>query len=239
MQLAVIACSVFTGLLTQELTQNSPPCRIFYLEQGLHNTPTRLREEIQRCIRQIDALNRQAAPEKQYDGIALLYGFCGGGVNGICAGNLPLILPRTDDCMGILLGSQQRYLAYLQSLGQIYWLSGAWYDYAVLPSRERLTQMQEQFTLRFGAENARYLIDSELDTLKRYRNGVFIRSSLDSPNHTASAYRACEDFGWQYWEVDGDCSLLSDLLGGRWDNERFLQVAPHKAVDIYTDTKKD
>jgi hypothetical protein len=50
------------------------------------------------------------SPRRRFDAIALAYGLCGGGVSGIRAMQPPHHHPAHNDCIGILLGSQARYL---------------------------------------------------------------------------------------------------------------------------------
>ncbi|MEM1483957.1 DUF1638 domain-containing protein [Oscillospiraceae bacterium PP1C4] len=238
MRLAVISCAIFTRMLSRAVADCPNSCRLFFLEQGLHNTPILLREKIQQCIDEVEVHNRSVSKTQQFDAILLAYGLCSNGICGVRAGDIPLIIPRTDDCIGIFLGSQSRYLDYFYKIGGVYWFNSAWYEQAVLPSKSRLDELFEQYNTQYGEDSAGYLIETELDSLHRYRNAVFIRDPFDYDEHIRNAKQAASDFGWGYHEVNGDSSMISRLLEGEWGSKEFLFVPPNQSiVPTYDDLK--
>ena len=150
--MGLIACEV----LRQELSAAMEPCgHTFFpvwMRQGLHDTPDLLRAQVQTEIARLE----QAEPP--LDAILLGYGLCGGGTAGLCAGNVPLVLPRTDDCIGILLGSQERYLSFFHSRSGIYWFSTGWLTFADTPSESYYAEKLRDYAARFGEEDARWLL---------------------------------------------------------------------------------
>jgi len=183
MRLAVISCAIFTRMLCRAVTDCSNSCRLFFLEQGLHNTPALLREQIQLCIDEVQVHNYSGSNAHRFDAIVLAYGLCSNGVCGVHARDIPLIIPRTDDCIGIFLGSQTRYLDYFHKIGGVYWFNRAWYEQAALPSKHQLDALFEQYRIQYGEDSAHYLIETELDSLRRYQNAVFIRDPFDCDDH--------------------------------------------------------
>ena len=90
----VIACRVFESLLEKILPEGSFD-HITYLDYGLHRVPEKLTHAVQE---EIDAVETPSL-------IVLGYGLCGNGLKGIQSGQHTLLIPRTDDCIAILLGS--------------------------------------------------------------------------------------------------------------------------------------
>ena len=108
MRLAAIACRVFTRELSAAVAKCAHPVEVSWLPQGLHDTPDLLRARINATIDAIERVDAEAPARRRLDAIVLCYGLCGGGLDGVRAGRLPLVVPRADDCIGILLGSQKR-----------------------------------------------------------------------------------------------------------------------------------
>lgn len=111
MRIAVIACRVFTRELSYYVSQSPHTVEVFWLPQGLHDTPDRLRRMIADTLGEIDRQREERLLKYSPDAIALAYGLCSNGVVGLESRDVPLIVPRTDDCIAQFLGSQRRYLA--------------------------------------------------------------------------------------------------------------------------------
>ena len=58
-----------------------------------------------------------------YDAILLGYALCGRGTEGLRAGKTQLVLPRLHDCIGLLMGSHQAYMAYFEGHPGVYYRS--------------------------------------------------------------------------------------------------------------------
>ena len=82
-----------------------------WLPQGLHDTPEllhkRLESELDRLYADIED-RALRCPKPDY--IGLCYGLCSNGVVGLTARDIPIVVPRCDDCTALFLGSQKRYM---------------------------------------------------------------------------------------------------------------------------------
>jgi hypothetical protein len=94
----IIACQVFQHLIETRLPPGLAES-ITYLDYGLHKIPRNLTTRLQELIDGIEVPSL----------VVLGYGLCGNGLNGVRAGKHILLVPRTDDCIAILLGSHQAY----------------------------------------------------------------------------------------------------------------------------------
>src|SRR3989304_58946 len=125
---------------------------VIMVEQGLHRRPNGLREELQRII------DGQPAGET----IGLAYGLCGNGLLGLRAGQHSLVVPRVDDCIGLLLGSRQVHRQVLQTEPGTYFLSRGWIGYGADPWVE-----YERAAEKYGPERARRLLRSMMRNYRR------------------------------------------------------------------------
>ena len=224
MRFAVIACRVFNRELSSEIAQCPNLADLFWVEQELHNTPVVLSTEIQKNINTIDA------SAVEYDAILLLYGLCSNGVLGVFSSKYDIIIPKTDDCIGIFLGSQQRYLDIFHANKGTYWYIPGWYENGSLPSEDDFAKRHEFYSKEYGEDNADYLIETEMASLLRYSNCACINSTVFNPDgFFLFSKRASQFFKWRYNEFNGDTCLIKKLLSGDWD-ESFIRCSKHEKL---------
>ena len=99
MKFKLISCNVFKREIEYAAARTKHECEIEFLELGEHARPSKLREMLQQ---RIDAA-------EGCDAVLLGYGLCGRATDGLAARNRPVVLPRSHDCCGILLGSRKRF----------------------------------------------------------------------------------------------------------------------------------
>lgn len=238
MRLALIGCSIFSREIGYAISKSKNVIHSFWLEQGLHNTPQLLQQVIQDSIHKVEAINakRNAKP---YDAIILGYGLCSNGIIGLTSSQIPLIIPRCDDCMALFLGSQQKYLELFNSSGGIYWYSKPWMENGTMPSKEHYASLYETYLEEYEDEDtAQYLIEQETSFISQYGNLCFIKSNLyDDAAEVERAKVIAQEFDWAYMQVDSNLGFITDLVDGNWD-DRFLVCQPsQKVVAEYTGLK--
>ena len=96
---------------------------ITWLPQGLHETPDQLRTTLQTMLSRLEEEWNTGWPKHRPDAVALGYGLCSNGVVGLTAGSCPLVIPRTDDCIALFLGSQAQYLEEFSPRPGTFWLN--------------------------------------------------------------------------------------------------------------------
>jgi len=204
MRRTVIACETIEGELQRLLP---PGVELRVLDRGLHQTPRRLTESIQR---EIDSANA--------DEVLLGYGLCGGGIAGLRASNCRLVVPRVDDCISILLGSAERYREEFQREPGTYWLSEGWIENARDPYREYQRSRE-----KYGEETARWLA---AEMMRGYRRLALIDTGVcpvDRLRGYAREFAAF--FRLEYVEMVGSDALLRSLLF-------FRETAPGLVVVV-------
>ena len=107
------------------------------------------------------------------------YGLCSNGVAGLKARGIPLVVPRTDDCIAIFLGSQRRYLEAFHRYPGTYWINNGWLEHGFVPTREALEERYARYVQDYGEDNAQFLMEQDGQWQKHYTTAGYIASPLD------------------------------------------------------------
>ena len=234
MRLKLIACKA----LYREISLLTATCDNFldvtYLQQGLHDTPTLLNEALQHEIDKIDnaedIYSYYPRFGKDFDAILLGYGLCSNGIIGLRSKKYKLVAAKSDDCIGLLLGSSDRYKAYFAQHCGTYWYTPSWIENAYTPSQDMEQKLLLEYTEKYGEDNAKFLVETEL-MLKNYKRAAYVAwKELPFSQYERYAQDAAAHFGWEYDRLLGDKSMMEDFIGGNWD-ERFLVVLPGQKIE--------
>lgn len=198
---------------------------VVLMEQGLHDEPDRLRQEVQKALHRTHDI--QGRP---YDASLLGYGLCSNGVVGLTA-DIPVVIPRGHDCITLLLGSKERYREYFDSHRGVYWYSPGWIESGKQPSQERYERLLEEYRQKYGQDNAQYLMDVEQTWMKEYQWATFVDWGLTDADEYQAFTRQCATFlGWNYDELKGDPGLMQRFVDGLWSEDEFLVVQPGRRI---------
>ncbi len=228
-RLLVVACEVLARELAHAAAAAPRTVDLVMLSQGLHEAEKPgMAGEIQERI--------DAADPQLYDAVALGYALCNNGVVEVTARSLPVIIPRTHDCIALLLGSHARYQQEFEGQPGTYYFSPGWLerDNTNLPHHLRTVkdtygtgQSYEELVAEYGEENAEYVWEQLHGGLKRYTRAAYIAPSFAVPGHFEEAARAkAAEHDWKYQRLEGSLAFLEKLLSGDWPPEEFLVLAP-------------
>jgi hypothetical protein len=221
-----LARSVYAAAATSPHTVT---VRLF--QQGLHNTPKRLQEMLQKEIDEIQ--------DTQYDAILLAYGLCGLATHGIKTTKLPLVIPRAHDCITLYLGSRKRYQEEFTAYPGTYWYS---LDYLQrnevdnmvalgASTQATLDAAYEEYIKKYGKENADYLMKVMGSWQTHYTRAVYIQMhSGEDDTFERQAQEAASQHGWTFQRLHGDRHLLNQLIRGEWPEEDFLVLPPGNTI---------
>lgn len=238
MHLGVIACQVLTRELCAAAAKSPCTCHFRWLPQGLHDTPDQLRIRIAGLIASLEQESESIPDVRRLDAVVLGFGLCGGAAEGLRAGRLPLVIPRADDCIALLLGGRERYYTELSARDGIYWLSSGWLEYADVPDNAYYQRKLAAYASQYGAENAGWILEQENAWIKRYECCTHILSPVAPfPGQEAQAARIARQRGWPLYRMQGDNRLLEHLLSGEWDEADFLVCPPGRTVSASYDER--
>lgn len=221
----LIACHVLWRELFHFSSKSEHIIHPHFLKLGLHDTPDKMRSEIQALI--------DAADCEGYEALLLGYGLCGNGTLGLKAGNTPLVMMRGHDCITFLLGSKEEYRSHIDAEPGTYWYSPGWIDNDRVPGMEQDEKYRREYTEKYDAEQAEMMVQLYRDSLNGYKFAKYIDQGLfESALYQSYTSRNAEYLGLSYENVPGDSGLIEDFINGRWDDERFLVVQPGQKVEL-------
>ena len=193
----IIACQVFQHLIEKRLPPGLADS-ITYLDYGLHQIPRNLTTHLQELI---DGIEQPSL-------VVLGYGLCGNGLNGVRAGKHILLVPRTDDCIAILLGSYQAYRQEFDSVPGTYYLSKGWLESGSNPLSEYQVYLE-----RYGPEQTEWLMDTQYKNYKRLAFVAHNQEDLDAYRPQAEEVaRFCQRWGMRYEEILGSEDYIIRLV---------------------------
>lgn len=234
MRIKVIACDVLNRELSYLSSLSSCFVDITFLHQGLHDTPDKLRETLQT---EVDKANEgfpynyfNTAPS--YDYIILGYGLCSNGITGVVSKNVPMIIPRGHDCITLLLGSKEKYAETFKENPGTYWFSRGWIERGWQPSETKYKVLYKEYEEKYGEDNAEFLMESEQQWMKEYKNAGFIdwKELGDSSTHADFTKKSADFLKWSYFNLIGDSSLMARLMNGIFNDDEVLIVPPGKSA---------
>jgi hypothetical protein len=240
MRYKLIACRVFSREISLLIATSSAVVDVVWLKQGLHNYPSLLREKIQEEIDWTEAppdgTDSVARPPEEYSAIILGFGLCARAVAGLKAQRLPLVLPRSHDCIALLLGSHKRYRQEFSKAPGTYWFSPGWIEQSVFPCGAQCALMRDRFAELYGDDNAEYLMEFKRDSLSPYSRAALITwPELDNEEYHRRTEEIAEEFGWNGETLSGDSGLLHRVLNGDWREEETIVCPPGKSFETGND----
>ena len=85
----------------------------------------------------------------------------------------------------------------------------------------------QEYTDKYGEENAKYLMETMGDWLKHYSKLAYIDTQVgDFQAYKDKAKNDAEERGWNFVDLQGSLDLLLRMMNGQWDKEDFLVVKP-------------
>ena len=227
--LGIILCAVLEEEFRHYAKAMPHVAKLVVLEQGLHNEPAKLRATLQAAIDDMES-------DPHIQAIALGYGLCSRGSDGVFAHRCRLAIPRAHDCITILLGDKDRYQRYMDGNAGTYWYSPGWNKHHIPPGQQRYEKLLKQYVDAYGQDNAEFLMESEQHWFKTYTRATYVHLGVgQTPADIAFTQECAKWLKWEFDMQEGDPSLLLALLGGNWDAERFVVVEPGEAIRMTGD----
>jgi len=204
MRFKLLACEIFRREISA-LGSNSPhQIDVEFLPQELHVIGrVRMKKRLAEYLAAVD--------EDSYDAILLGFALCSGGIAGLTANKIPLVVPRAHDCITLFLGDRRRYQDYFDANSGTYFMTVGWFE--------------QDHALNYDVEMMTF-----------YSKLAFIETGIEPLGNTfeQQTRQMAEERQWEFEKLMGDLSLLQRFLNGNW-NEDFLIVPPGKQIQASYD----
>jgi hypothetical protein len=233
-----IGCEVFVRSASKAIAESELSITPIFFEKNKHEKAELVREAVQS---EIDAA--EEAEGEGYDAIAVGYGLCGNGLDGITARSIPLIIPRAHDCCTLFLGSRAKFVEHFGDNPSAQWSSAGYMERGEGYLRETETgkalglgMSKEDMVAQYGEDNAEYLMSMlKVEEVKEYlyisandpMDNIFINDISEKAKAEGKPFKL----------IEGSTRLITKLLSGEWDEE-FLIVRPGHRVKAVYDMEK-
>ncbi|MCF8027944.1 MAG: DUF1638 domain-containing protein [Desulfobacteraceae bacterium] len=189
---------------------------ITVMEIGLHLQPDRLRQAL-----------REKVGELEEPGATILlgYGLCGRALEGVFSGSATLVLPRVDDCVGVLLGSRQRHKQVLAQNPGTYFLEQRWLDTEL----NIFTQMDKGLG-HITKNRRRQLIKT---ALQHYDRLVFLAEGQSGQPAETRCMELARAWDMAFERMETKYGLIKRLLYGPWNPDEFVIAPPGSAIPLF------
>lgn len=219
MKLKLIICKVFAPEFAMFADTPGVERDVEYLELGEHAGPDLLRQKLQEKINEA----------RGYDAVVLGYGLCGRATEGIQAVHCPVVIFRSHDCGGILLGSRKKYEELFREMPSTPFSSAGFIesgDYFREEGELAEGGSYRYLVEKYGEENAIYIREAMQPKLDgKLRPVYFIRTVDDDRSLRKCRERASAE-GREVIEVQGSVELLHQAACGILDEDAFLILRP-------------
>jgi len=223
---ALLACEVFKKEIALIAADAPHIAETQWFEIGLHDRPEQMRVKLQEAVNALDA-------RADIDAIVLAYGLCGCGTAGLRARLHRLVIPRAHDCMTVFMGSKERYAEHQKACPSCYYYTPGWNQHRRVPGPEKLEDSRKELRAKFDDEDdVEFLIETEREQWAQHDQATYLDLGTDDAEKEAEYARGCAQWlGWKFERLQGDPSLLRDMLWGAWsDPERFQIIEPGKQL---------
>ena len=208
----LIACNTLKAEIEHVSAQHGIAHETVWLESQLHNEPDNLASSLQR---ELDAV-------RDTDVVLLGYGNCGNAIPGLIARDFELIIPRLDDCISMLFGSQAARTEYSEENRAIY-LTEGWMD-----DGHNIVEEYRRSVEKYGQETADDIYEA---MYRHYRSMAYMETGLyDIGSLKERTCQICQLLGLEQRTVPATLSYVEQLLCGPWPEDRFVHVAPGQTV---------
>lgn len=241
MRIHIIACRILARELSYLASKSTNQIEITWIGRGLHNNPDQLRNRLCDAVDDLYEQFETGELEHRPDYIVLGYGLCSNGVVGVRCKDIPIVVPRTDDCIALFMGSQARYLKEFSQRSGTYWLNNGWLEQSrsILDTETLYRRRWLEYAEKFGEDNADYLMEIESSWINNYSTLGYIHSQIyNSDENLEKARQEADRRNWELYETQDDLRMLRMMVDGTWNEEEFLILQPgEKIAPDYTGLK--
>lgn len=214
MNTKIIACETLREEFTFLLNETGIDFEVIWIESGLHNYPDKLHNRLQETIDGLEDCDR----------VILLFGRCGNSIANLKNSNFTLIIPKVDDCISLLMGSDERRQNYFRE-NAAYYLTEGWMR------GERNLWVEYTYSVeKYGEETARSIAEMMFGN---YRTLALLDTGVNPIEELMKETQIIEEtLGLRRTIVPASLDYMRQLLTGSWDESRFEVIPPNGVVAV-------
>ena len=207
----MIACRTLRTEIEHVVAQRGIDRPIIWLESKLHNVTMKLADALQEALDSVQA-----------DRVLLGYGNCGNAVQGLTTGDYELIIPRLDDCISLVIGSQRERERYGAEHHAMFYTDG-WMD-----EGHNIIDDYEQMLERYDEDTARDVFEMMYE---HYETMAYLDTGLyDVPALMEQTRFVAEMCDLTQRVEPATLSYVERLVCGPWDDDLFVHVPPRSTI---------
>lgn len=214
METVIIGCRTLERELLAAIEETGCTDPVTWIPSGLHADPRQLRTHLQYLLDELSGADR----------VLMAMGYCGHAVVGLHTGDFTLVVPRADDCITLLLGSEARRQA-IRREGEAYFFTQGWLD-----GEQNLMVEYDHAVAKYGSRSAQTLYRS---LFRHYRRLALIDAGVYPVEAVAEqTARLARTLRLEHTVLGGTLAFLRQLLTGPWPADRFLTVPPGGSISL-------
>ena len=209
----ILACRTLEDEIELAKKNTGKKYPVLYIESGLHERPKKLAEALREVFAEVDPKTKR---------VLMALGQCGNSLTGIAAGNFELILPKVDDCLSLLIGSNKekseinlRDKAFFLTLG---WLRG----------ESTIMSQYQQSVEKYGEDVALSIMEMMYEHYETM--GLIDTGAAPIDKLWDAAEEITTLLGLKRKVYKGTVSYIEELLTGPWPEDRFIIKKPGEAI---------
>ena len=208
----LIACRTLRTEIEHVVSQHDVKRPIIWMESKLHDEPQKLSAALQETL---DGIH-------DVDLVIFGYGNCGNAVQGLQTGDFELVIPRLDDCISLVFGSQKRREAYGKQYHAMFFTDG-WMD-----EGHNMIDEYNSVVERYDEETAEEVFDMMYE---HYETMTYLDTGLYDVDALMDRMRFLGEMcDMQQLREPATLSYVERLVLGPWDEDLFVHVPPHGTV---------
>lgn len=213
MKTVIIACHTMNDELNCAIQETGCEYPVLWVESGLHLYTETLNKRLQQELDRISNVDR----------VLMAFGYCGNSLLGLTSPAAELVFPRVDDCISLLLGSQQARKKISEETGT-YYLTKGWLEF-----ESNIWQEYQYAVKRYGKEKAERLFRQILNHY--HRLAVIDTGAYEVSDFLELTEKIAETLKLSHQVIPGSTRYLKKLLTGPWDQE-FVIIPPGGVVTL-------
>lgn len=206
----MLACSIVRDEIMMAAQESHVRFPILFLPSDLHQSPDKFRAYLQKTI---DSL-------RYVDYLLLPMGRCGNGTLGIKAENCTIVLPKSDDCVNLVLSDES---LRVERPKYTFFLTDGW-----LRDDNAINNEYDRTVAKYGEEKAAMVMEMLYGGYKYF--SLMNTGTYDMKAAAAKVRPLADLVHLEINELPGPCGVLRKMMRLEFD-ENFAIIPPGEAVN--------